>query len=55
MLQASRALSDHRKDMKKIPSLAQLLSVSEGDLDIEHIDLSFMQVALERLPKGKRW
>lgn len=54
VMQASRALGDHRKEMKKIPSLAQLLSVSEGDFDIEHIDLSFMQAALERLPEGKK-
>lgn len=54
VMQASRALGDHRNEMKKIPALAQLLSISEGDFDIEHMDLSFMQAALERLPKGKK-
>ena len=54
VMQASSALGNHRNEMKKIPALAQLLSISEGDFDIENLDLSFMQAALERLPKGKK-
>lgn len=54
VMQASRALQDHRNEMKKIPALAQLLSISEGDFEIEHLDMSFMQAALDRLPKGKK-
>ncbi len=30
------------------------MSISKGDFDIEHVDLSFMQAALERLPKSKK-
>lgn len=54
VMQASRALEDHRNEMKKIPALAQLLSISEGDFEIEHIDMSFMQPALDKLSKGKK-
>lgn len=54
VMQASRALQDHRNEMKKIPALAQLLSISEGNFEIEHGDMSFMQAALDRLPKGKK-
>lgn len=54
VMQASRALQDHRNEMKKIPALAQLLSISEEDFQIEHIDVSFMQAALDRLPEGKK-
>lgn len=54
VMQASRALEDHRNEMKKIPALAQLLSISEGDFEIERIDMFFMQAALDRLPEGKK-
>lgn len=36
--QASSAPGDHAKEGKKIPALVQLLSVSEGDIDIKHLD-----------------
>ena len=35
IMQASRALGDNTKEMKKTSALAQLLSVSERDFDIE--------------------
>lgn len=43
-----------QKRGRKIPALFQLLSVSEGDFDIKHLDFYFMQVAFKRLPKGKK-